>query len=278
MKGCTGILKRRIENREVLLHGCIMDCRSGAAVEMYKEIGYDVVLIDREHTALNHETILEHIRLCRALEISCMVRVAEASYSELNRIMDQAPDGIYIPRIRNREELEEIMKRIKFPPKGCKGLGGSTCPAGKYLGWEGGVQPQIDFYSNDFVVGIQIETAEAFADLDGILSVPGVDIAIVGNDDLSLGLGIPGRIESPEYTEAVKKIIESCRRHNVYPGIAGGDPAWIKYWYDQGMRGFWAASDIVHMWLYTKQSHAAIMKELGFHQNVQSYSADAVKE
>ena len=262
MYGCTGQLKRRVKNRDLLLHGCIMDCRSGSAVEMYKEVGFDVVLIDREHTALNNETILEHIRLCRAMDIPCMVRVAEPSYAEINRVMDQAPDGIYIPRIRSREELEGVMQLLKFPPHGVKGLGGSTCPAGKYLGWPGGVKNQVDFYTNQFVVGIQIETGPALDDLDGILSVPGVDIAIVGNDDLSLGMGILGEWESDSYIEAVKRVIAVCNRHGVYPGIAGGDPAKVRFWYDQGMRGFWAACDIVNMWLYTKQSHTAIMEAL----------------
>ncbi|MGV8139664.1 MAG: aldolase/citrate lyase family protein [Mangrovibacterium sp.] len=136
MKGLTGQIKKRVKAKDTLLTGCIMDRRSGAVVEMYQEIGFDVIMIDREHSALDSETILEHIRLARALEILCMVRVAEPSYAELNRTMDQAPDGIFIPRIRTRKEVENIMEMTKFPPYGTKGYGASTCPAGKYLGWE----------------------------------------------------------------------------------------------------------------------------------------------
>ena len=77
MKGCTGLLKKRIQNGDTLLVGCIMDCRSGTTVGMYHECGYDVVMIDREHTALNSEPILEHLRLCRAFGIPSMVRVAD---------------------------------------------------------------------------------------------------------------------------------------------------------------------------------------------------------
>jgi 4-hydroxy-2-oxoheptanedioate aldolase len=261
MKGCAGLLKKRVKNKDILLTGCIMDCRSGAVVEMYHEVGFDVVMIDREHTLLNSETILEHIRMARALEIPCMVRVAEPSYAELNRTMDQAPDGIYIPRIRTRHELESIMKMMKFPPHGIKGYGASTCPAGKYLGWESPLD-QLSYFSNDFVLGIQIETGEALADLDGILSVPGVDIAIVGNDDLSLGMGIPTQFENPRYISAVKEVIAACNRHDVLPGIACGDPVKVRFWRDLGMRVFWAAADIVSMWSYTKASYRAIQAEI----------------
>jgi 2-keto-3-deoxy-L-rhamnonate aldolase RhmA len=261
MKGCSGQLKKRVKDKDILLTGCITDSRSGSVVEMYHETGYDVIMIDREHSALNSETILEQIRLARALEIPCMVRVAEPSYAELNRTMDQAPDGIFIPRIRTRKEVEDIIEMIKFPPFGVKGYGASTCPAGKYLGWDTPLD-QLGYYNNDFVLGIQIETAEALDDLDGILSVPGIDIAVVGNDDLSLGMGIPRQFESPEYIAAVKKIISACNRYNVLPGIACGDPVKIMFWKEQGMRVFWAASDIISMWTYTKQSIKAIHTEL----------------
>ena len=76
MQGCTGLLKERVRRKDILIAGCIMDSRSGAAVEMYHESGYDVLMIDREHTALNSETILEHIRMARALGMPCMVRAA----------------------------------------------------------------------------------------------------------------------------------------------------------------------------------------------------------
>jgi len=58
MQGCTSKLMERVKRRDVLITGSILDGRSGAAVEMYHECGYDILLIDREHTALNTETIL----------------------------------------------------------------------------------------------------------------------------------------------------------------------------------------------------------------------------
>jgi len=262
MKGCTGILKQKVRNREILLHGCVMDCRSGSVMEMYHETGFDVVLLDREHTALNSETILEHIRLARALEIPCMVRVAEPSYVEINRFMDQAPDGIYVPRIRTRKEVEEIIRIAKFPPRGIKGYGASTCPAGKYLGWQPDIRQQLDFFNDNFVLGIQIETKEIIDNLDDILSVPGIDIAIIGNDDLTLGLGMPGQFDHPDYIAVVRRVIAACNQYGVLPGIACGDPEKIRFWKDQGMRAFWAAADIVSMWSHTRQLMAAIRTNL----------------
>jgi len=261
MLGCTGQLMNRVKNGDLLLFGCIMDSRSGSVVEMYHECGYDAVLIDREHTALNTETILEHIRLCRALGIPSMVRVADHSYHEFNRMLDQAPDGIFVPRIRTRADVEHVIDTVKYAPLGHRGLGGSTCPAGKYMGWPH-VTEQVAYVNEQLVVGIQIETAEALANLDDILSVPGVDIAVVGNDDLSLGMGITGQLDNPRYLAAVETVIAACQRHGVLPGIAGGEPTWVRYWKDKGMRVFWAAADICSMWDATRKGIAAINASL----------------
>ncbi len=247
MRSGDGKLKQRIKDQDLLLGGCVMDLRSGAVIEAYSDAGLDFVMVDREHTGLNSETILEHIRLARALGLPCVVRVAEASYAELNRTLDQLPDGIFVPRVRTREEVEKIVEMIKYPPLGKRGVGASTCPAGRYIGW-GSVKKMITSINDHTMIGIQIETREALENLDEILSVPGIDVAVVGNDDLSTGMGIPGEFASDEYRDAVRRVIKTCQKYGVMPGIAGGDPEWVKYWSEEGMRMFWVVADIVLVW------------------------------
>ena len=262
MKGCTGLLKERVKQGDILLQGMIHDGRSGAVVEMFHECGFDTVVIDREHTYLDNETVLEHTRLARALDMPVMVRVPEPSYAWINCLLDQAPDGIYIPRIRTRGEVEQILRTLRYPPHGVRGLGGSTCPAGKYLGWPH-VREQIAYFGENLVVGIQIETAEAFADLDEILSVPGVDIAVIGLDDLSMGLGIPGEWDSPTFKDAEQKVLEACQRHGVLAGVPGGDPERIARYAESGFRVFWCASDLCCMWAGVQQQYDSVARALG---------------
>jgi len=261
MRGCTGNLKRRVASGDLLITGCVMDARSGSVVEMYHQYGYDVMMIDREHSLLSSETILEHIRLARALEFPVMVRVSDHSYAEINRTLDQAPDGIFVPRIRTRAEAERVVAMMKHPPHGIRGLGGYTCPAAKFTGWPH-VSEQVAFNDKNLVVGIQIETAEALANLDDILSVPGLDVAVVGNDDLSLGMGIVGQLDHPRYISAVESVIAACRRHGVMPGIACGDPARLRFWADRGMRFFWSASDVTLIFDAAQRQITSLRKAL----------------
>ena len=261
MRVCSGNLRKRVDNRDLLIFGCIQDSRSSSVVEVYQDVGFDALMIDREHTALNSETICDHIRVARALDFPVMVRVAEDCYHELNRTLDQAPDGIFVPRIRTREQVEVIVQAVKYQPIGRRGLAGSTCPVGKYYGW-GSVAEQIETVNRNLVVGIQIETAEALDDLDGVLSVPGVDMAVVGNDDLSMSMGLPGQLDHPEYIAAVERMIAACERHGVLPGIAGGDPDWIAGWIAKGMRVAWYVSDIYLIWAAATQSLGALKDRL----------------
>ncbi len=232
-----------VDRGDVIISGGIMDSRSTAVVEVYQAAGYDMVMIDREHTSLSEETISDHVRVARCLDFPCMVRVAEDCYHELNRALDQAPDGIYVPRIKSREQVERLVSTVRYKPLGIRGLAGSSCPVGKYRGWNS-VEEQIATVNANTVIGIQIETAEALADLDGILSVDGVDVAVVGNDDLSMNMGIPGDILNPEYIAAVERMIDACNRHGVMPGIAVGDPERAAFWIKKGMKMIWYACDI----------------------------------
>ena len=261
MRWGDGKLKQRIANGDFLVAGCVFDSHSGAVIEAYQDAGFDYVLIDREHTALNSETILEHIRVARALGFPCLVRVVSDTYEELNRTLDQMPDGIFVPRIRTRAQVEKLVETVKYPPIGKRGVGSATCPAGKYIGWRS-VPEMLETLNRSLAVCIQIETKEALDNLDGILSVPGIDAALVGNDDLSTGMGIPGQIYSETYRTAVKRVIQCCREHGVMPGIAADDPDVVKYWARQGMRMFWSAADICLMWSGAVARCAAIREAL----------------
>ena len=76
---------------------------------------------------------------------------------------------------------------------------------------------------------LQIESLQGLRNLDAILSVPGVDVAFVGPNDLHAALGLPPSTEGtePEFVEALKQIQAGARQHNVALGIftGGGEAA-----------------------------------------------------
>ena len=84
----------------------------------------------------------------------------------------------------------------------------------------------FDYYEHanaDVLCIVMIETREAVADVDAILSVPGIDAVYIGPADLSITLGLPPAPDhdAPVFTDAIARILESCLAHGVVPGIAG---------------------------------------------------------
>ena len=59
----------------------------------------------------------------------------------------------------------------------------------------------------------------ALDDIDGILSVDGIDAIYVGPNDLRISMGLEPDKDTPEFVEALREIVAACERHSVVPGI-----------------------------------------------------------
>lgn len=70
-------------------------------------------------------------------------------------------------------------------------------------------------------VVVMIESPEAVDNVDLIASVEGVDVVLIGTNDLSIELGIPGEFDHPEFVESVERIAASAKRHSKILGVAG---------------------------------------------------------
>jgi 4-hydroxy-2-oxoheptanedioate aldolase len=79
--------------------------------------------------------------------------------------------------------------------------------------------------NENHLIAIQVETADCLKNIDEILSNPHIDIAFLGRNDLAMSMGLfekyefPHMYTSPELNAAVKKLIESCKKHNKIAGI-----------------------------------------------------------
>jgi 2-dehydro-3-deoxyglucarate aldolase/4-hydroxy-2-oxoheptanedioate aldolase len=94
----------------------------------------------------------------------------------------------------------------------------------------------IEHLNLNTVSVVQFETVTAMERADDLLSVPGVDIAMVGPADLSISLGIAGQLDHTLLVSTVDRLIEKCLQHNVVPGIQTRSTASAKFWAERGMR------------------------------------------
>ena len=68
---------------------------------------------------------------------------------------------------------------------------------------------------------VMLETPLAIANAEEIAAVPGVDVLLIGTNDLCAEMGIHGDFGNDKVADAYGKMIAACKKHNKFPGMAG---------------------------------------------------------
>jgi len=126
---------------------------------------------------------------------------------------------LLINSYRNAEEAASAAAISKYPPMGKRSMTGQL-PQFQYR-----THPHATVISESNDIGstvfVMIETRKALENLDSISSVPGVDVLLVGANDLSIELDVPGQFDSPVFMAALDDVARACSRHDKILGLAG---------------------------------------------------------
>jgi 2-keto-3-deoxy-L-rhamnonate aldolase RhmA len=200
-----------------------------AATEVMAGAGFDLLVADGEHGSLATTDLYRMLIAARASGTPVLYRVAANEPARIMHALDAGASGVVIPQIRTPADVERAVAWCRYPPAGLRGI--APRRAGAY-GREGAAYLAG---ANDLVTCcIQIETREAFEDLDTVLSVPGIDTILVGPNDLAAALGHTGEIGHAHIEAAYGTIVERARAHGIPAGAWAGSPAQARQRRDQG--------------------------------------------
>jgi 2-dehydro-3-deoxyglucarate aldolase/4-hydroxy-2-oxoheptanedioate aldolase len=247
----VNLTRERLAKGETV-YGCGLQVyRAPEIVRCFAAAGFDYVFIDQEHGSFNLETVHDMIIASKTCGITPIVRVGELQYTLCARLLDQGAQGIILPRVEDPKILEEALSWFRFPPMGKRGFGINPT----MIEYDVRTMPEIIAHQNQETLAVvQIETVRAVECCDELLSLPGMDVIMIGPADLSISLGIPGQFDHPKMIETVEKVIAACNRHNVVPGIQTRGVAMAKAWVDRGMRFVGVAAE--HVFLLEKCKEA----------------------
>jgi 2-keto-3-deoxy-L-rhamnonate aldolase RhmA len=172
--------------------------------------------------------------------IPCFARVPDAEYHLIARTLDAGASGIMVPRVETLNKVEEVIRAAKYPPVGERGFGARTIIT-DYQNTP--VRDLAAQQNQDTLVILQIERRRAIENIDSLLSVAGIDVALIGPNDLSISLGVPGDEDNPIMVEAIQKVVEACERHGIVSGIHLGDMKRLLFWKERGMRFLMYSTD-----------------------------------
>ncbi|MDL2229557.1 hypothetical protein LJC14_04825 [Treponema sp. OttesenSCG-928-L16] len=236
-------MKERLKNGEQLIGTMVSELRIPGVIRMLDTAGLDFVILDAEHGPFNYESLADMAAVAGALNISCLTRVPEISRETIMKPLDMGMDGIVVPQVESAEQAEQIIEYAKYPPMGKRGValrrGHSAYapyPAAEYL-----------LRANEkTLIAVQIESPDAVARTEEIISVPGIDIAFVGPFDLSVAMGIPGDIGNEKLDCAIHAVIDTCKKKGIAAGLMQFSIESARKWLAAGI-GFMVYSSDVNM-------------------------------
>jgi 2-keto-3-deoxy-L-rhamnonate aldolase RhmA len=235
------IIKQRLLNGETIIGTMVQEMRVPAIAQILKAVGFDFFMLDMEHGSYSLETAADILRVGRLLDMCPLVRVASPEYHLIARPLDHGAMGVMMPRIENRDQVEKFVEAMKYPPLGKRGCS-SDAPHAEYV--FGPLPEFLEANNEDTLAIAQIERKVAIERLDDLLSVPGVDVALIGPEDLSVSLGVPGQTKHPLVLAAIEKVIAAAERHKIVSGIHMGSVEPLQGWMAKGMRMIMYSSDL----------------------------------
>ena len=219
----------------------VFEFMSPGLPRLLAEAGCDFVVYDTEHTWFTTEQIGHLIAATRATGMAPYVRVANIDYPLMSRPLDMGAMGLMIPRVESRAQVEAVIRAMKYPPEGERGVALGIAHD-DYTG--GDVLAKLRQANAESLVIIQVETARAIDNLEEMLAVPGVDVAWVGHFDLTVSMGIPGQFDHPRFLEAMDRVVAISARHGIAPGLMQPDVASVRAWRAKGFRAFAYGGDL----------------------------------
>ncbi len=195
--------------------------RGVEVVAIAKTAGFDCLLLDQEHNSFSLETISQICIAANLAGITPLVRVVDASHSSITQALECGAMGIILPQIESAEAAAAAVQAAKFPPLGHRSL--APCLPQLYFRPTPATEAMQSI--NDMTMAVvMIESVSALEAVEEIAAVDGVNMLLVGANDMCNALGLPGDFDHPELRAAFKRVAQACKSNGVHFGVGGLGP------------------------------------------------------
>jgi 4-hydroxy-2-oxoheptanedioate aldolase len=183
-------------------------------IEAVAGMGLDFLCVDLQHGMLEYRDMVAVFTALATGDTTPIVRVPANEAAAIGKVLDAGAVGVIVPMVNTEADARAAVAACRYAPTGG-------------MRSYGPIRSRV-IYGNDYAETVnervlcipQLETAEAVANADAIMSVPGIAAVYVGPTDLSLTLGLPPNLDNPgPFDDALDAVVAAAHRHNVVPGI-----------------------------------------------------------
>lgn len=229
-------LAEKLKNREKVIGTTMIIFKNSLILEEMNRPELDFVLFDAEHGVFDTQNTVELLQVCRLMGLPTFIRAQDSEYHLIAKAIDMGADGVMLPRTESLEQLRTAVDALLFYPEGRKGSGG-------HAQFRKG-EAYADFKKTRFLFP-QIESPKGIETLPEMLEKYGeyINAVMIGPYDLSIMVGTPKDIKSPQMIEAVQKIFDISNSYGKSCGIFCDDEVLAQKYRDMGCNVLWLASD-----------------------------------
>jgi 2-keto-3-deoxy-L-rhamnonate aldolase RhmA len=208
-RGATvGDLRAKLDQGGVAVGHMVTEFWTRGITKVLEVAGFDFVLFDMEHSGASMSDLADQLAWTKATSLTSIVRIPAGMNAYVSRALDAGADGIMVPQVDNVEDVRAAVRAAKYPPLGRRGM--------THLGAHDdyGQRSTTEVLANanrETILIVQIETANALADVDALVREPGVDIAWPGPVDLGVALAQESGKRDEVVDEAIIRVVEACR-------------------------------------------------------------------
>ena len=202
-------LKDKLTKKETCI-ACWSTMRDEQLVAALARSSFDAIVLDMQHGFHDQSSALHNLQLIATLGKSPLVRLPLHRWDLCEKVLDFGSLGVIAPMINTKEQAESFANSAKYPPLGSR----SYAPRHAANVYGVSTLEYLHAANKDTLALAQIETKEAYDNIDSILAVDGIDGVFLGPSDFAIS--VTGEIVPESYgagtIDLVREIAEKTRK------------------------------------------------------------------
>lgn len=258
----TNRMQERLARGEVALCMATRLARTAEIAMIADSCGFDAFFIDMEHCPISLDAAAQICLAALPVGVTPLVRIAGHQFEDATRLLDMGALGIICPNVGTRAQAEAFVRACRFPPLGTRSVGG----AGALQGYRATPLGEVNKQGNAATTLIaMLETPEGISNAGAIAAIAGIDVLLIGSNDLCTAMGIPGELDSPKLRAAYESTAKACKAHNKHLGVGGirADVAHVAELVKLGARFVITGSDVQYVLRSAREEVGALRKAAG---------------
>ncbi len=211
--------KRALQARETQI-GVFLGLCDPYSAEIVASAGFDWLLIDGEHAPNTPASVLRQLQAVAPYPVRAVVRTVDHDAARIKQYLDVGVHSLLVPMVESADEARALVRAMRYPPAGVRGVGTALARAARWNGVEGYFNQADD----EMCLIVQVESRAGLNALDAIAAVEGVDGIFIGPADLAASLGHLGNPGHPEVKAAIEDALARIRLAGKAAGVFSADP------------------------------------------------------